>query len=130
MKKFIAFLAIAISLQSFAADTTTVTIQLGETVKYATVRVVDATTGDIIPATVSGLTVVNNNPEVATVTNTTTSEVKVVRVADGSGTATVSCTVNYVDPGDGLKRVETKTIVVAYTVVGTPHGAKLSLTFN
>jgi hypothetical protein len=133
MKKL--FLFIAIVLTSFfaqAQDTTNVTAQVGAGSKYASINVVDKVTGNYVSATITNVTVQNNNPEFATAAPNPNNpnSIRVTPVAEGSGTAVVSCTVSYVDPGDGQTKTENKTIVISFTVIGAPHGVKLSLTFN
>jgi hypothetical protein len=133
MKKL--FLLTAIVLTSFfaqAQDTTHVTVQVGAGSKYASINVVDKVTGNYVSATITNVTVQNNNPEFATVAPNPSNpnSIRVTAVAEGNGTALVSCAVSYVDPGDGQTKNESKTIVVSYTVIGAPHGVKLSLTFN
>jgi hypothetical protein len=135
MKKLIT-LAIILALSQVlnatpAADTTAVTAQIGAGSKYATITVLDQTTGTPLSATISNVSVQNNNPEIATVSTTgNPNQIKVAAVATGSGSATVSCHVVYTDPGDGLQKSENRTIIINYTVIGAPHGAKLSLAFN
>lgn len=132
MKKLL-LIAIA-SMFSFwanaAGDTTTVSVQVGAGSKFSAINVLDQITGNYVSATVTSVSVQNNNPEVASVTATTSNAVKVTAIAAGSGTAVVSCHLSYVDPGDGLTKSEDKTIVVAFTVIAAPHGVRLSLAFN
>jgi hypothetical protein len=131
MKKIILFFGIVLaSLSSSAADTTHVSVQVGGLSKFAAIAVTDIVTGNNVVATITDIVVQNNNPSVATVTNSSGNTIRVVPVLEGSGTAVVSCNVSYVDPGDGQTKNEAKTIVVSYTVIGAPHGVKLSLTFN
>jgi hypothetical protein len=133
MKKIILFFAIIlVSFCSNATDTTTVTLQVGAGSKFATINVTDKVTGGYVSATITNVSVQNSNPEFATVVlnpNSTTS-IKATGVAAGSGVATVSCNVSYTDPGDGLLKNETKTIIISYTVIAAPHGVKLALVFN
>jgi hypothetical protein len=133
MKKL--FLFTAIVLTSFfaqAQDTTSVTAQVGAGSKYASINVVDKVTGNYVSATITNVTVQNNNPEFATVAPNPNNpnSIRVTPVSEGNGTALVSCNVSYVDPGDGQTKNEAKTIVISYTVIAAPHGVKLSLTFN
>lgn len=133
MKKLLsAFLLLTLAFVCKAGDTTNVTITVGAVSKYATINVVDALNGTAVAATISNVSVQNNNPSIATVglnTNAANS-IKITAVTAGSGTATVTCHVVYTDSGDGLQKSEDKTIVIAYTVTGSPHGVKLSLPFN
>lgn len=113
-------------------DTVAITMQYGASAKYGSINLIDQVNGNYIaPTAITNLVIQNQNPDVAAVTMSTTTSVKVAAVAGGTGTATVSCHVVYTDPGDGLQKSEDKTIVVAYTVNYTPpHGAKLALLFN
>lgn len=131
MKKIILIAFLFVSMFASANDTTVVNLQVGAGNKFATITVVDEITGDAIPSTVTNVIVQNNNPELATIILTASPGViKATGLAAGSGAAVVSCNVSYVDPGDGLQKNESKTIVIKYTVIGAPHGVKLSLVFN
>jgi hypothetical protein len=113
-------------------DTTTVTVQVGSSSKYAAINVIDLVNGNYVNATVTNVSVQNNNPEIATVAPNPTDNrsIRVSPIAAGTGTAVVSCHLSYVDPGDGLTKSEDKTITIAFTVIASPHGVKLSLLFN
>lgn len=113
-----------------ATDTASLSLQVGAS-KYSAINVTDLVTGGYISATISNLSVQNNNPEFATVgVNPTNAQVLVATgVAPGNGTATITCHLQYTDAGDGQLKSEDKTIVIAYTVIGSPHGVKLSLSF-
>ena len=116
-----------------SADTATLTLQIGAGSKYAGINVIDQVTGvAITPVTISNVVVQNNNPELATIIQnpSNTSGLKATPIAAGSGTALVTCHVVYTDPGDGLQKSEDKSILLSYTVSGTPHGVRLALTFN
>lgn len=137
MKKLlsIAVLVFAFSLVAKAApsDTTSLSLQIGAGSKYAGISVIDQVTGTAItPVTISNVVVQNNNPELATIIQNPSnpSGLKATPIAAGSGTALVTCHVVYTDPGDGLQKSEDKSILLSYTVSGTPHGVRLALTFN
>jgi hypothetical protein len=133
MKKLLALaIILTISFASKATDSTFLTLQVGGSIKNAFIGVVDQVTGAQLSATITNVSVQNNNPELATVVvNPLISNgIKATAVAAGTGTAVVSCNVSYVDPGDGQTKTENKTIIISYTVIGAPHGVKLSLTFN
>lgn len=118
MKTLLSILCILIlSLNSKAQDTTTVTLQVGAGSKFAPINLADNVTGNYISATISNVTVQNNNPEFATVVPnpTNTSIIKATGILAGKGTATVTCSVSYKDAGDGLTKNENKTIVISYT---------------
>jgi hypothetical protein len=134
MKKAIGILLVAVLFclsTKAAADTTALSLQVGAGSKYSAINVVDLVTGSFVSATISNLSVQNNNPELATVgVNPTNSQGLVATaIAPGTGTATVSCHLQYTDPGDGQLKSEDKSTVISYTVVGSPHGVKLSLSF-
>jgi hypothetical protein len=131
MKHLLLILIISISLNSFASDTTFVTLQVGAGSKFAPINVVDKVTGNYVAATITNVAVQNNNPEFATVIPNPTNQnvIKATAITAGKGAATVSCNVTYVDAGDGLQKNENKIIVISYTVVGAPNGTKLSIVF-
>lgn len=131
MKKLLLIAIVSIfAFTAHASDTTSVSVDVG-VFKSSYLGLNDQVTGTNLNATYSNITVSNPTPGIATVAqNGTLSSIKVTGIAPGTGYATVTCTASYVDPGDGLQKTEQKSIVIAYTVVGTPHGAKLSLTFN
>jgi hypothetical protein len=133
MKKLLSIaIIILLSISTNAQDTTHVTVQVGAGSKYASINVVDKVTGSYVSATITNVTVQNNNPEFATVAPNPSNpnSIRVTAVAEGNGTALVSCNVSYVDPGDGQTKNEAKTIVISFNVIAAPHGVKLSLTFN
>ena len=75
--------------------------------------------------------VVAQKPEIANIdTATNAMSIRIARISGGKGTALLTCHVTYIDPGDGLQKSEDKTIVISYSVTGSPHGVKLSLPFN
>lgn len=135
MKKVLFLIAIvsAFSLCSFAQqDTMSLALQMSSSYRYSSVNVVDKVTSNYVSATVTSMTVQNNNPEIATVVLNPNSanSIKAGGVAVGTGTAVVSCHVVYTDPGDGLQKSEDRQVLITYTVSGSPHGAKVVLTFN
>jgi hypothetical protein len=130
MKKLLLAIIVLFSITANASDTSFVSVQYLAS-KSTSLQVVDAVTNGILSATFSGVTVQNNNPSVATVTVSNTKTITVSGLAAGSGTAVISCHVNYVDIGDGQSKSEDKIIVVSFTVLpAPPHGVKLSLPFN
>lgn len=134
MKKALSILLVILFIgmtTKAATDTASLSLQVGAGSKYSAINVTDLVTGSYISATISNLSVQNNNPEFATIgVNPTNAQVLVATgVAPGNGTATVICHVQYTDAGDGQLKSEDKTIVIAYTVIGSPHGVKLSLSF-
>jgi hypothetical protein len=135
MKKLIvlSLILIAFTLKSAATDSTGVSLSGAS--KSAGINSIDLITGYGVATTISSISVQNNNPEIATITSiafncNTNTGIKATPVTNGNGTATVTCHVNYTDPGDGLPKSEDKIIVISYTVTGSPHGIKLSLSFN
>lgn len=129
MKQLLLF---AITFLSFfvanAADTSTVNVivPVGQTIKSDSLKVVDAITNNEISATVTGVSIQNSSPSIATVSYLSRT-ISVMRVAPGSGTAILSCRVSYTDPGDGLQKSEDKVIIINYTIAGTPHGVTLQV---
>jgi hypothetical protein len=129
------FLLILLSVIVFAganarSDTAFVSLQVGGVTKASTITVVDSITGSPLSSSISNVVVQNINPEFANVALLSGTTVKAAPVAAGTGTAIVSCNVSYVDPGDGLQKNQTKSVLLSYTVTGTPHGANLTLSFN
>lgn len=130
MKQFLlTAIILLVSFFCFAADTTTVVLSAGQNIKSDSIKVIDQVTNNEITASITSVSIQNSNPEVAAVSYLSR-VIKITRVKAGSGTASISCRVSYVDPGDGLQKTEDRTIIINYTVIGTPHGIKLSLTFN
>lgn len=135
MKQLILLSAIVLtSFFSKAApsDTTSLTVQVGAGSKFAPINIIDQVNGNYVSATITNVSVQNNNPELATVVPNPSNQtvIKATAIAAGTGTAIVSCHVSYVDPGDGLTKSEDKIMVISYTVIAAPHGVKLSITFN
>lgn len=131
MKNTLAILFILLASIVNAADTTKVTVQVGSGSKFSAINVIDKVTGNYVTATITNVSVQNLNPELATVSPNDPNPIviKVSPIKAGSGTAIVSCQVDYVDPGDGLQKSETKSIVISYTVIAAAHGVRLSLSF-
>jgi hypothetical protein len=131
MKNILTTLLVIFSfgLSALASDTTKVSIQVGAGSKFSAINVVDKVTGNYISATITNVTVQNQNPELATVTINDPTTVKVTAIKAGTGTAVVSCHLEYTDPGDGLQKSEDKSMVISYTVIAAAHGVGLLLTF-
>lgn len=135
MKKLLFLFSITLlTCSAFANDTTRVSVQVGAQ-KSGTIYIRDQVTGVFLSGVISNIVIQNYNPTIATVElGSAVNSVKVNGVAAGSGSAIVSCQVTYTDPGDGLQKTETKSIVVSYTVTNqvasSPHGVKLALAFN
>lgn len=136
MKKTITLLLLAVIFSmsvKAAADTTALSLQVGAGSKYGYLNVIDLVTGSGIATTVTNIVVQNNNPELATITaspSISPTAIAATAIAPGNGTATVTCHLQYTDPGDGLQKSEDKSTIVSYTVIGSPHGVKLTLSFN
>jgi hypothetical protein len=136
MKKLLSILIVSIFYfhANATTDTVFVSIMVGGASKTAYINVVDKVTDSVILlSSVSGVTIENSHPELASVLVSESSQRRIVvsPIAGGKGYATVLCHVTYTDAGDGLIKSEDKTIIVAYTVIyNPPHGVKLSMSFN
>jgi hypothetical protein len=131
MKKtlILLFVLCAFIIKSSAADTTKISIQVGGGSKFSAINVVDKVTGNFVSATITNVSVQNLNAELATVTLSDPTTVKLTPIKGGNGIAVVNCHLEYVDPGDGLQKSEDKAIVISYTVIAAAHGVSLLLTF-
>lgn len=135
MKKFLLIALVsmfAYSVNAAPADTTSLTVQVGAGSKFAPINIVDKVTGNYVSATITNVTVQNNNPELATIIPNPSdpTSIKATAVTAGNGTAVVSCHITYVDPGDGLHKSEDKSITITYTVIAAAHGVRMAVTFN
>lgn len=138
MKQLLLILLVSLTINANAkteSDTATVTVQVGYGQKTATLNLVDSATGSILTgASIVSVAIQNAHPEIISLSSSYNSgvwSIKADPVGGGSGTALLSCKGTYTDPGDGLQKTESKTIVISYTVIyNPPHGTKLSLVFN
>jgi hypothetical protein len=130
MKKTLILLFVLCAfIKASAADTTKISIQVGGGSKFSAINVVDKVTGNFVAATISNVSVQNLNAELATVTLSDPTTVKLTPIKGGNGVAVVNCHLEYVDPGDGLQKSEDRAVVISYTVAAAPHGVSLLLTF-
>lgn len=108
-----------------------INLQVGAGSKFGTINIRDAVNGNYVAATISNVSVVNSNPEFATIipNPSNVSSIKATPVAAGSGTATVSLHLDYTDPGDNQAKSVDKTVPLTFNVIAAPHGVNVEIIF-